>query len=230
MYKKVAMPILMTIVSLFVGASTVFAASWTLEKDQNGIQAYSQYSNELGYNRVKLEMIVDAPVESLVAINTDAAQLNQWMDSFDDVEVVDQENWYDFLLYVTYRFPFPYQDRDSLSRTQVYRSDSGSIVIKFFREEEGKATSSDHIRMDYIDGAWELEEINEGQTKVVYTSLVSPGGDGPKWVINAFSLDVPFQSMINLKEVLKTYQPRQLSLDDLPLESNVSKEVMLSTQ
>jgi hypothetical protein len=176
MYKHILASAVLAGTGFLAGISSAFAGSWTLEKESDGISAYTQFSEELGYNRVKLEMVVDAPVSSLVSINTDAASLNQWMESFDEVEVVKQDSWHDYVLYVTYNFPFPYQDRDSLSRTLVYKKENGSVVVKFLLEDEGKAPSEDYIRMDYIDGAWEFTPINDQQTKVVYTSLVSPGG------------------------------------------------------
>ncbi|MFC3151230.1 START domain-containing protein [Litoribrevibacter euphylliae] len=222
MYKHILASVVLAGSGLMTGISSAFAGAWTLEKEESGISAYTQFSEELGYNRVKLEMVVDAPVESLVSINTDAGNLNQWMESFDQVEVVTQNTWYDYILYVTYDFPFPYQDRDSLSRTLVYKKDDGSVVVKFLLEDEGKPQTDDYIRMDYIDGAWEFTQLNDQQTKVVYTSLVSPGGEGPKWVINAFSLDVPFTSFQNLREQLKTYQPRSISLDEVPMESDLN--------
>lgn len=222
MYKHILASVVLSGSGLFAGISSVYAGAWTLEKEAEGISAYTQFSEELGYNRVKLEMVVDAPVASLVSINTDAENLNQWMESFDQVEVVDKNAWYDYTLYVTYDFPFPYQDRDSLSRTLVYKKDDGAVVVKFLLEDEGKPLNDEFIRMDYIDGAWEFTPLDDHQTKVVYTSLVSPGGEGPKWVINAFSLDVPFTSFENLREQLKTYQPRSISLDEVPMESDVS--------
>jgi len=222
MFKKIIASVLLMSSGVFVAATSVFANTWTLEREEKGIQAYTQFSEELGYNRVKLEMVIDAPVESLVSINTDAANLNQWMETFDEVEVIEENSWYDYVLYVTYNFPFPYQDRDSLSRTIVYKKEDGTVVVKFIGADKKKPISKEYVRMDYIDGAWEFSKINEHQTKVVYTSLVSPGGEGPKWVINAFSLDVPFASLQNLKETLKTYQPREISLEELPMEGEIN--------
>lgn len=222
MFKKIIASVLLMSSGMFVAVSSASANAWTLEREEKGIQAYTQFSEELGYNRVKLEMVIDAPVESLVSINTDAANLNQWMETFDEVEVIEENSWYDYVLYVTYNFPFPYQDRDSLSRTIVYKKEDGTVVVKFIVADKKKPISKEYVRMDYIDGAWEFSKINEYQTKVVYTSLVSPGGEGPKWVINAFSLDVPFASLKNLKEILKTYQPREISLEELPMEGEIN--------
>jgi len=222
MFKKIIASVLLMSSGVFVAATSASANTWTLEREEKGIQAYTQFSEELGYNRVKLEMVIDAPVESLVSINTDAANLNQWMETFDEVEVIEENSWYDYVLYVTYNFPFPYQDRDSLSRTIVYKKEDGTVVVKFIGADKKKPISKEYVRMDYIDGAWEFSKINEHQTKVVYTSLVSPGGEGPKWVINAFSLDVPFASLKNLKETLKTYQPREISLEELPMEGEIN--------
>jgi len=222
MFKKIIASVLLMSSGVFVAATSASANTWTLEREEKGIQAYTQFSEELGYNRVKLEMVIDAPVESLVSINTDAANLNQWMETFDEVEVIEENSWYDYVLYVTYNFPFPYQDRDSLSRTIVYKKEDGTVVVKFIGADKKKPISKEYVRMDYIDGAWEFSKINEHQTKVVYTSLVSPGGEGPKWVINAFSLDVPFASLQNLKETLKTYQPREISLEELPMEGEIN--------
>jgi len=222
MFKKIIASVLLMSSGVFVAATSASANTWTLEREEKGIQAYTQFSEELGYNRVKLEMVIDAPVESLVSINTDAANLNQWMETFDEVEVIEENSWYDYVLYVTYNFPFPYQDRDSLSRTIVYKKEDGTVVVKFIVADKKKPISKEYVRMDYIDGAWEFSKINEYQTKVVYTSLVSPGGEGPKWVINAFSLDVPFASLKNLKEILKTYQPREISLEELPMEGEIN--------
>ncbi len=216
------------IMTMFVVSSACLSNSsfandsdWTLAREDDGITAYTQFSEELGYNAVKFETVVNVPVSTLVSFNTEPENFNQWMDSFNEVEILKRDNWYDYHLYVTYDFPFPYQNRDSISHTTVFKRSNGSVVVKFVGEETGKPMNEDFVRMDFIDGAWEFIPVSDSTTKIVYTSLVSPGGDGPKWVINAFSLDVPFASIENLREAMGTYQPRSIALEELPMESTI---------
>ncbi|GAA3916651.1 START domain-containing protein [Litoribacillus peritrichatus] len=205
---------------LVTSANLAAAGTWEVARQNEDITAYTQYSETLGYNAVKFETVVDVSVETLVSFNTEPENFNQWMESFDQVEILKRDTWYDYHLYVTYDFPFPYQNRDSISHTSLFRKNDGTVIVKFVGEEEGKPLNEDYVRMDYIQGAWEFIPLEENKTKIVYTSLVSPGGDGPKWVINAFSLDVPFASLENLIESMKTYQPRSISMDEIPLEKD----------
>lgn len=189
---------------------------WQFVKEDRGITAYNQFSDELGYNAVRLEMVVDQPIYNVLSFTTEPDRFPQWMESIAEVKVLEKPDWFNYLLYVTYDFPFPYQNRDSISRTQVFKRDDGSIILEYQREIAGKAESDDFIRMDYISGSWELYPLEGDKTRIVNTSLVSPGGEGPKWVINAFSMDVPFTSMENLLDSIDGYQPRSISMEELP--------------
>lgn len=189
---------------------------WQFVKEERGIAAYNQFSDVLGYNAVRLEMTVQQPMLTVLSFTTEPAQFPEWMESITSVEVLERPDWFNYLIYVTYDFPFPYQDRDSISRTQVFQRADGSVILEYQREVAAKAADEALIRMDYLSGSWELYPVAENQTRIVNTSLVSPGGEGPKWVINAFSLDVPFTSMENLLDSIGDYQPRSISLGDLP--------------
>ena len=145
------------IMTMFVVSSACLSNSsfandsdWTLAREDDGITAYTQFSEELGYNAVKFETVVNVPVSTLVSFNTEPENFNQWMDSFNEVEILKRDNWYDYHLYVTYDFPFPYQNRDSISHTTVFKRSNGSVVVKFVGEATGKPMNADFVRMYFI--------------------------------------------------------------------------------
>ena len=201
---------------LFIMFSSVSKA-WELRSAEDDIAIYTQYSDESGYEIVKIESVFDESVETLVSINTNAETLAAWMDTFSYAEVVSKTSWYNYLIYAQYSFPWPYKDRDSVTHSTLTRSKRGTVTLTFKTENEAKEESDEYIRMEMIEGSWEFIPLSENKTKVIYISHVSPGGNGPKLVINFFAVDVPLNSIEKLKQFAKDYKGPRVNILDIPL-------------
>lgn len=211
-----------TLTLLFITSTLALAGSsdnppWELDSNDDGYAIYTRMSPATGYKEVRIETVIDQPMAKLVAINTDAALLPRWMDSFDTVSVVNRNNWHDYVLNITYDFPWPYRDRESTTHSVVTKTADGSVLLDFRSTEDGPR-SEDHTHMDLVKGSWQFTAVDEDHTKTVYTCLVSPGGKSPKWVINLFSVDVPLKSVKNLKQFAQSYD-KTVDLDDLSKKS-----------
>ncbi len=71
-------------------------------------------------------------------------------------------------------------------------------------QSEMVATNANMIRIDKMSGYWGFEPLKDGNVKVTYEMGVDPGGDLPVWLVNALVVDIPFYTLKNLRDLVKT--------------------------
>ncbi|MFE8071087.1 START domain-containing protein [Marinobacteraceae bacterium S3BR75-40.1] len=190
---------------------------WEPARQEEGISAWTCDLPESDYDAIRLETIVDRSPAWLLTLNTRAEELADWMASFKNVDVIQQAAWYDYFLHIRYAFPFPYEDRDSVTHSWAMRDpQSGRVRLQFEAAADMIPPEPDHVRMPTLRGAWTFTPLDDGRTRVVYESVLDPGGQGPAWVVNMFGLDVPFKTMVALRaRTDRDLQPLH-ALEDLP--------------
>ena len=200
---------------LFGGLLSVSTHAWELVSNSDGVEAFTMKSNETGFNKVRVVSTFPASLETLVAVNTDAANLSDWMETFEQVDVLSKTNWHDYVLHARYGFPFPYDDRESITHTTFHRSNE-QIVLSFKSVESEIAPYKDTVRMPFVEGSWTFIPKSPTETEVIYETHVVPGGNSPAWLVNMVSVDVPVKTIHNLKNYLKTYQAAAVAITDIP--------------
>ena len=101
--------------------------------------------------------------------------------------------------------PWPFIKRDSISLAQLSQNQQTRRVIitiksvpRFIKPKPG------YLRIIDMQGRWILTPRGKGLIHVVYEMRVDPGGNLPKWLVNAFSVDMPFETLVNLrKQIIK---------------------------
>jgi hypothetical protein len=171
------------------------AGEWELQKETDGLSAYTKSVEGSDFVAVRVTGAVDRSVEDLIALNTDADRLDEWMVTFDKVAVVDRRAWFDYDLRVRYDFPFPFADRVSRTRSELFRiGDKVYLVFQSVPVEDAGGA----VPMASVKGFWSFAPTSDGHTDVVYQTHIEPGGNMSSVLSNAFSIDVPLDTFRNL--------------------------------
>lgn len=209
---KVLIPI---VLAAYVPASL---ADWQMKGKDNGITSYTKEIDGSDFLAVRAEAATTKTVEELVAINTDASRLHEWMETFAEVDVTEKRSWFDYDLKVRYDFPFPFSDRISKTRTKLFQN--GQTVYLSFSSQPLQADEQG-VPMDSVRGFWAFRANENGNTDIVYQTHVEPGGSMSSIIANTFALDVPVATLKNLLERSDVTIDEPANLDHLPIGSDV---------
>jgi len=71
------------------------------------------------------------------------------------------------------------------------------------------------IRVPRLEGFWKLQpqhsDTSQPSVKVTLQISTEPGGDIPSWLVNAMVVDMPFNSLKNLKERVENLAVKQVN-------------------
>lgn len=186
--------------SLLLLSSLATADDWQLEKDESGVQLYSQTSESSQLKTVKVVSQVKASLSSLVSFLSDQSQFPAWMDKVAKVEKIKDISPQESLTYTVIDSPWPERDRDSVLYSKWEQDPNTYVVTKKIYSEPGYVSeSSDMIRTPFFEGEWKLVPKGEGLVEVSYTVDFEPGGKVQGWLLEMFTYEMPYKTMQNLR-------------------------------
>lgn len=176
---------------------------WKQVKDEGGIKVYQAPVSGSDYDEYKLETVIDATLSALVAINSDAPYMHNWMDSMESNRQVSGDEQ----RYVTHtktKVPWPAKNRDAVVETWIEQHpETLQVTMTFHSRDNIVPVSKDYERVNLVKGVWVFTPQSPGRTHVVYQNHAEAGGKIPGWIANMFGVDVPLKSVKNMIKELK---------------------------
>lgn len=203
--KKVFMAMVVLLFCGFISAGSVNAESgWSEIKDSNGIKLYQRAVAGTDLMEYMAVTTFDDKMEVIGEALRDVPKYTQWLS---DCESARVEKKYDRNTYVIYilQNPFMIQKRDIvLKNDTLYDYENGLARVTFACTDEVKVpVDSKIVRITQMNGLFQMEYIGRGKTKFIYKLKVDPGGDIPKKVAYSVMKYYPFNSLKELKKVVK---------------------------
>ena len=97
--------------------------------------------------------------------------------------------------------PWPVDNRDVVT-WQVLRKIEKGYIIEVSSLPDKMKERDDYVRLRVSEGFWLFENKNDGQVKVTYQFQAEPDGL-PAWVVNIFIVDSPYNTLRNMREMVK---------------------------
>ena len=189
---------------------------WSLEKDRSGIQVYIRDDPNSILDEFKGITIVKARLSSLVKLARDTAHYQDWMHRSGGAEILDDTDPYRLILHSITLSPWPTSDRDVILRASfTQRPVDQTISIELESVRDYAALESEYIRMPYLNGGWVFEPLTDGAVKVTYQMKADPAGSIPSWLAGSSSIDMPFKTLENMREMLKLPRYANAKLEDI---------------
>lgn len=176
---------------------------WKKVRDRNNITVFNRTTSEALFKEFKGVTKVDATIEQIVGILTNPTLCTQWMTYCEDSYFIDPPagDPASFVYTVT-DSPWPAADRDVVLASEHFPNTDGAYVIRFNARPEVLPQREDFIRIELLRGTWTLKPEQDGTTRIIYQVLCNPGGNIPPWLINIGSVEQPYRTLKNLKEIL----------------------------
>ncbi len=177
-------------------------AAWDLAKDEEGIQISTRFTSESKLKEFRAEMEVNAPLEKFIAIMEDVSTYPTWMHNCKEARVLKRISKDERITYLMNETSWITKRRDMIVYSKVTRRSSPKeIMIQLDGRPDYIPPHEDHIRVPRIKGYWKFISQKNGKTRATYQLILEPGGSIPDWLANSTVVEIPFNTMINLRQL-----------------------------
>ncbi len=177
---------------------------WMLVKDKSDIKIYSCKFKESDIKQIKANTNVDASITDLTKLLMDVNTFPDWMPNVKSTEILKKVSESEMYYYIEVKIPWPFSNRDNIMHIKLHKDtitkiESISIegIPDYIPERPGM------VRIQKSNGMWEFTPNENGSTDILLKYLADPGGSVPAWIVNFFVADVPYKTLIRLKETIK---------------------------
>lgn len=190
---------------LSMTASQIFAQSWSLAKDKNGVKVYTRKINGWGIKEYKAKMTVKANLSTVIRVLKDVQGRYEWLHNTVEIREVERLNGDIITIYNKVDAPWPVADRDNITKFSFsYPSAASARIDMTVLKTHKKAPIYDGIvRVERLKGHWLLQDKGNGMVEIMQQCAAEPGGSIPDWLANSAVVDTPYNSMYKLKQYIE---------------------------
>lgn len=193
-------------VLLYSLSLTVYSQDWQLKKTSEGIKVYTAIQDGSAFTSFKAEMETEEPLEKIEYVLKHMYNYKEMFPSSEVIELAKQLNDTSFIQYSLTNTPWPLDDRDGYYQMNFHKTPQGALHVKSFAVPTFGPEKDDVVIIRVSDSFWNVTPQTNGKTKVEYIVKAEPGGELPAWLVNSAATEIPYDTFINLKKVLKTIQ------------------------
>jgi hypothetical protein len=189
--------------------------NWQIKKDKDQITVYTQDIPNSDFDEFKGVTIFDCGIEVLIALSRDIPGQVNWLFNCSESKLIKKINKDAYIIYTVTKSPWPVKDRDAIwKREYINNLNDGEYLIKFNDIDYEEFPANDnYVRMTDASGYFKFKIIDKDHTEVTYQYRGNPGGKIPPKLSNAASVDFPYKTLVNMKEMVKNEKYINLSKD-----------------
>lgn len=176
--------------------------AWNLAKDKDGVKVFTQDSRFPGFKMFKGEVQISTSLERAIAFLKDVENAKAWLHDCKESKLIQSIDFNHYRVYQVTEAPWPVQDRDYVLDIEVLRSQTKKhavIKVKGLDRQDLMPLQKKRIRVTDLNGTWTLTETASNSVTIVFETEADPTGKIPAWLANAFVVDQPFNTLLNLK-------------------------------
>jgi hypothetical protein len=208
MKKKLSIMVVYSIILSFLVAmptGVVAASDWKLAIQKDGIDVSTRPVKGSDFDEFMGTADIDASIDVVYAVIKDVPAATQWMADCKENREISKIDEHTSVQFNVTKSPWPVSDREALVIvTEKKDEKTGKITFAFHETNDTSVpVGKGNVRMPEISGQWILTPVNQDHTKVIYTVKSNPGGSLPKSLANMKSKEIPYNTLMGLKMMVK---------------------------
>ena len=178
---------------------------WQLKKEKEGVQIFVRSVEGSSFLEFKaITVIKNSTVPEVLDVLLDVENYDHLYDDCINPKVLKRNGKYYDIHYIQNKGPFAVKDRDGVyEQIAELSSDEKYAAIHLKAMPDYIAENDDIVRIRKGIGFWELTETESNDVMVIYQFHGEPGGDIPAFLANKFVVSHPFNTINNLRILLK---------------------------
>jgi len=186
--------------------SVVTGSEWTLIRQDafRNIKTYAKHEDGRKIRSFKIDMIVDAPYETVAKVHFDIDNFKKWYWSTSESKLLKKVSDTDYYYYQVYRTPIK-PDRDVIVHVKVepYTPAKGYLSLNLEAVPEYMPTQRYYVRMLAHNMSIKMTPIDGNKkTRLEVSGYLDPGGASPEWVMGFYQRKSPYLTMLGLARMV----------------------------
>lgn len=204
----------LTTTAFIFTATNSFAHSlndWTLETEGPSFEVYSKESQDKRYE-ILARADVQTSLGAFLALMQDAERAPDWVANCKKIMVQTSSSGLDAIVHSYYDAPWPVKDRDMVTKTHIHLDDDQqgyTVSVSDLGQDIPKSVG--YIRIQNVEGAWDVRQLEGGFVRVTYQGSGNPAGNLPQWVTNDLLVQSTSETFEQMTQLLREDQYRNAS-------------------
>jgi len=181
------------------------ANEWRLHKNDASHKIKVYVKNEEGQKlrSFKVEGIIDAPLETLLRIQSDVDNYARWYFEIAEVKLLKKVSDKEFYFYLVHDAPIGLPKRDVILRTVIEPMSKKQpyVQLRMTSIPDYMPPRPPFIRMEAENYVLRYTPISKTQTLREVEGFINPGGNAPSWAINFVSGKGPYTNMMGIRRM-----------------------------
>jgi hypothetical protein len=196
--------ILITFINILYISSCLGQSGWKLKRDRDGITIHVRELADSPLKEYKARAVIAHPIKQVFDFHSDLERHPEWVFRCTGLTILEKQGKCRIKYHTSYDIPWPMKDRD-LTAEVIFTQHAGSNRYGSLTRD----ISTDYpiedgvIRMPGYREEIILEKIDSFNTLIILEGYADPGGKVPPWLVNMFLVDGIYDSVINIREMLK---------------------------
>lgn len=200
---KLTKQILIQVIFFLLTVQALSAADWELAKNKNGVVVHTREVENSPLKEFRGKVLIQASTDEALALITNPSTYTTWLHDCKSAEKLKINNKNEWYVYLLNGAPWPVSNRDVIFKANLSSDDKGTTTIQMKESSDiSRPSPSGVVRIPRIRGTWMIKQIEEGKIEVVYQAHTDPGGSIPEFAANLVVVDIPYNTLLNLKNKL----------------------------
>jgi hypothetical protein len=183
------------------------ANEWRLIKNdaRKNIKAWDKRDDDKRYRSFKLDLMIDAPLETVARVYFDVENYPRWFWEVQEAKLLKKVSSTEFYYYLVHRAPVAQPNRDVIIHASVepMTAKKPYVLFKLNAVPDYLPLRPPLVRMRAEDMVIKWTPMANNQTHEEVEGYIDPGGDIPAWAINAVQRQAPYYTVIGLQRTVK---------------------------
>ena len=189
---------------------------WKTSLEKDAIRVYTREVENSKFKEFKGETLVKTTLSCLVSLLDDALNQKNWLYNVTESKRLKTTSKTEGYNYYVQKAPWPVTDRDLIVKYNLSQNKKTKVVtIELYGVKDYIAVKPEYVRVPSLRGKWEFTPLGNGIIKVVNQMLSDTGGSVPASIANATSVDIPYNTLKNLKKQIEIPKYKNAHIDDL---------------
>ncbi len=188
------------VMTVLLCAAEVQAAErqWRLEREEDGVSVYLADVEGSRYKAYRGVVTINGDLAAVKAAQEDVEGSCTWIFSCQQQRLLRGSGDVSEL-YTRFEMPWPVKARDSVIQVTTRTAADGSVTRLLRAVPDRLPEEKGFVRVQRVDGLWQLQLLADGEVKVTYEVHAEPGGSVPSWLASSFVVEAPLQTLQGLR-------------------------------